>query len=331
MIQNWIKFNFFTMKNSLTRVQILRQIFTMRNRWIDCMSFFHSKFASEFVIEKSMKLNIFHFFVQNLRHFLRQIFTMRNQWNWFYFIFLSKICVKFCVKFRQCEIDKIEYISFFRSKFESNFASNYINEKLIVFHSSDNQNELQKSEKNSSRKKIYFLFSFRIWVRFCVRFSQFEIDEIDFILFFCQDVASESASDFVNKKSMKLIVFYFFVKNLRQSLRQISSMKNRWNWLYFVFLSRIWIKVCVRFRQWEIDEIDCNSFFRSKSVSEFVSEFVNEKSIELNIFHFFVQSLRQILRQNTLVKNRWNQFYSIVLLIRIDYKKTKKIFRELEN
>ena len=275
MIQIWFKFNFFTMNNSLTRIQILRQIFTMRNRWIDCMSFFHSKFASEFVIEKSIKLNIFRFFVRNLRQILRQITSMKY---WLYFTILTfKINYKKAKKtFREKKS-----IFYFRSESESDFASNFVNEKSMklnifcFFVQNLRQILRQISSMRNQWNWIYFIFSLKICFKIRVRFLQCEINEIDYMSFF----RSKFASEFVFEKSMKLNIFHFFVKNLRQNLRQISSMRNRRNWFYFIFLSKICVKFCVRFRQCEIDKIECISFFRSKFESNFASNYINKKLI----------------------------------------------------
>ena len=222
----WLYFTILTFKIDYKKAKK-----TLRER--KSIFFFRSEFesnsASNFVNEKSMKLNIFHFFVQNLRQILRQISSMRNQWNWIYFIFSLKVCFRIRVKLSQCEVNEIDCMSFFRSKFASKFVLEK-SMKLNIFYffvKNLRQNLRQISSIRNRRNWFYFIFLSKICVRFCVRFRQCEIDKIDFILFFCQEFALEFASNFVNAKSMKLILFYFFVKNLRQILRQISSMRNR--------------------------------------------------------------------------------------------------------
>ena len=130
------------------------------------------------------------------------------------------------------------------------------------------------------------------------------LDENTFIFDFRLKFVSEFASDYINEKSMKLILFQIFVQNLRQNLNQITSMKNRWNWLYFIVLFKLCVKFCVKLHQWKIDEIDCISIFRSEFASDFASDFHNSKSIKLILFYFFVKNLRQILSQNFAMQNR---------------------------
>ena len=107
---------------------------------------------------------------------------------------------------------------------------------------------------------------------------------------------------------MKLNVF----KHSAQKLRQITSMKNRWNWLYVV----VFFKFCVKLRQWNINEIVCISSFCSQFASNFESNYIDENSMKLNVFHLFksmklnvfhriVRSLRQMLCQFSSIFNRW--------------------------